>query len=44
MGLLLILLGLILWLLAGWFVIGVILIVLGLVVLFGGFASGRRYY
>ena len=44
MGLFLILLGLLFWLLAGWFVVGLILIILGVVVLCGGFASGRRYY
>lgn len=34
MGLLLIVVGLLLWLLAGWFVVGVILIVLGVILLF----------
>jgi fatty acid desaturase len=34
MGLVLILAGLLLWLLAGWFVVGVILIVVGVVLLF----------
>jgi hypothetical protein len=34
MGLLLILIGLLLWLLAGWFVVGIILIVLGVILLF----------
>lgn len=34
MGLLLIIVGLLLWLLAGWFVVGVILIVLGAILLF----------
>lgn len=34
MGLLLILLGLLLWLLAGWSVVGLILIIVGLVLLF----------
>lgn len=40
-GAVLIILGLLLWLLAGWTVIGIILIVLGL--LFGGFRRGRWY-
>lgn len=34
MGLVLILAGLLLWLLGGWFLIGIILIILGLVLLF----------
>jgi hypothetical protein len=34
MGLLLIILGLLLWLLAGWFVVGLILIVVGIALLF----------
>lgn len=49
MGLLLILIGLLLWLLAGWFVVGLILIVLGVVLLFApgpwygyGWYRGRR--
>ena len=44
MGLALILIGLLLWLLAGWTIIGLILIVLGIAVLVGGFGTGRRYY
>lgn len=49
MGLLLIVAGLLLWLLAGWFVVGVILIVVGVVLLFVpgpfygyGYWRGRR--
>lgn len=34
MGLLLVIAGLLLWLIGGWFVVGVILIVLGVVLLF----------
>jgi putative exporter of polyketide antibiotics len=34
MGLLLIVAGLLLWLLAGWFVVGIILIVIGIALLF----------
>jgi hypothetical protein len=34
MGLILIIVGLLLWLLGGWFLIGIILIVLGVVLLF----------
>lgn len=44
MGLLLIVLGLLIWLLFGAGLIGLILIIVGLVVLCGGFATGRRYY
>lgn len=44
MGLVLILLGLLLWLLVGWGLIGFILIVVGLAVLIGGLISGQRYY
>ena len=40
-GAILIILGLILWLAAGWTVIGIILIILGL--LFGGFRRGSWY-
>lgn len=48
MGLILVLIGLLLWLLGGYFAIGIILIVLGLILLFvpvvpGGYHSwGRR--
>jgi hypothetical protein len=34
MGLVLVLIGLLLWLLGGWFVIGIILIVVGILLLF----------
>jgi hypothetical protein len=45
MGLLLVIAGLLLWLLGGWFVIGVILIVLGVVLLFvPGVPYGYGYY
>lgn len=44
MGLALIVIGLLLWLLAGWAIIGIILIVLGVLVLAGGLGTGRRYY
>jgi hypothetical protein len=45
MGLLLVILGLLLWLLAGWFVVGVILIVLGIVLLFvPGAPYGYSHY
>jgi hypothetical protein len=45
MGLLLIILGLLLWLLGGWFVLGVILMVLGFVLLFApGPFYGYSYY
>jgi hypothetical protein len=40
-GAILVILGLILWLAAGWTVIGIILIILGL--LFGGFRRGSWY-
>ena len=40
-GAILVILGLILWLAAGWTVIGIVLIVLGL--LFGGFRRGSWY-
>jgi hypothetical protein len=47
MGLLLVILGLLLWLLAGYFVVGVVLIVVGIVLLFVpgapyGYGSWRR--
>jgi hypothetical protein len=50
MGLLLIVLGLLLWLLAGWSIVGIILIVIGILLLFApwpgaygyGYWSGRR--
>jgi hypothetical protein len=46
MGLLLIGLGLILWLAAGWFVVGLILIVVGILLLFAPWpgAYGYSYY
>jgi hypothetical protein len=34
MGLILVIAGLLLWLLAGWFVVGIILIVVGIILLF----------
>jgi hypothetical protein len=40
-GAILIILGLILWLAAGWTVVGIVLIILGL--LFGGFRRGSWY-
>jgi hypothetical protein len=47
MGLALVLIGLILWLALGWFVIGLILIVIGIILLFVpavpyGYSSWRR--
>lgn len=44
MGLLLIILGLLLWLLGGWFWIGIILIVLGLVLLFVPWDGAYGYH
>ena len=40
-GAILIIAGLLLWLLAGWTIVGIILIILGL--LFGGFRRGSWY-
>ena len=40
-GAVLVILGLILWLAAGWTIVGIILIILGL--LFGGFRRGSWY-
>lgn len=49
MGALLIIVGLLLWLLGGWFLVGIILIVLGVILLFApgpwygyGYWHGRR--
>lgn len=46
MGLILIILGLILWLVTGWFVVGLILIVVGILLLFAPWpgAYGYNYY
>jgi hypothetical protein len=45
MGLILVIVGLLLWLLGGWFVVGVILIVVGIVLIFvPGAPYGYGYY